>query len=181
MHEDFFNPFSEQGQLTLVVDKDYAGFQVTQEIAEMINTRQELLTGGEPLAKPIDQVTVEVTVPAAYRDHLVQFVSEILSLEMPELRTGPRVVIRERSGTIVIDGDVEIGPVLVTHKGVVVEAGGATAGNEFVALDSQTEENPKLKALLAALNAIRVPPEDKIEIIKALHRNGKLYAALIIE
>ena len=181
LHEDFFNPFSEQGQLTLVVDKDYAGFQVTQEIAEMINTRQELLTGGEPLAKPIDQVTVEVTVPAAYRDHLVQFVSEILSLEMPELRTGPRVVIRERSGTIVIDGDVEIGPVLVTHQGVVVEAGGATAGNEFVALDSQTEDNPKLKALLAALNAIRVPPEDKIEIIKALHRNGKLYAALIIE
>ena len=179
--EDFFNPFSENGQVTLVVDKDYAGFQVTQEIAEVINTRRELLGGGEQtLAKAIDQVNVEVTIPAAYRDHLVQFVSEILSLEMLELRTGSRVVIRERSGTIVIDGDVEIGPVLVTHKGVVVETGGASA-NEFVAVDSRSEENPKLKALLAALNAIRVPPEDKIEIIKALHRNGKLYAELIIE
>ena len=181
LEEDFFNPFSENGRVTLVVDKDYAGFQVTQEIAEVINTRREFQDGGIPLAKAIDQVNVEVTVPPEYRDHLVQFVSEILSLEMLELRTGPRVVVRERSGTIVIDGDVEIGPVLVTHKGVVVETGGAIPANEFVAVDSQTDDNPKLKALLAALNAIRVPPDDKIEIIKALHRNGKLYAELIIE
>jgi flagellar P-ring protein precursor FlgI len=181
LEEDFFNPFSENGRVTLVVDKDYAGFQVTQEIAEVINTRREFQDGGIPLAKAIDQVNIEVTVPPEYRDHLVQFVSEILSLEMIELRTGPRVVIRERSGTIVIDGDVEIGPVLVTHKGVVVETGGAAGANEFVAVDSQDIENPKLKALLAALNAIRVPAEDKIEIIKALHRNGKLYAELIIE
>ncbi len=181
LEEDFFNPFSENGRVTLVVDKDYAGFQVTQEIAEVINTSRELQGGGEPLAKAIDQVNIEVTVPAAYRDYLVQFVSEILSLEMLDLRTGPRVVIRERSGTIVIDGDVEIGPVLVTHEGVVVETGGAVGANEFVAVDSQTEDNPKLKGLLAALNAIRVPPQDKIEIIKALHRNGKLYAELIIE
>ncbi len=50
-----------------------------------------------------------------------------------------------------------------------------------MAVDSQTPENAKLKALLAALDAVRVPSEDVIDIIKALHRDGKLYAQLIIE
>ena len=179
--EDFSNPFSEDGVLTLVVDRDFAGFQVTQEIADLINSRLAFQSGDGPLAKAIDQIHVEVTVPPEYREHLVQFVSEILSLEMIELETGPRVVIRERTGTIVIDGDVEIGPVLVTHKNIVVEAGGEVAAGQFVPVDSQSDVNPKLKALLAALEAVRVPPEDKIEILKALHRNGRLYAQLIIE
>ena len=108
-------------------------------------------------------------------------VSELLNLELIDTQTGPRVVIRERSGIIVIDGDVEIGPVLVTHKNVVVESGGAVAASPFVAVDSESEENAKLKALMAALNAVRVPAQDKIEIIKALHRDGKLYAQLIVE
>ena len=216
--EDFYNPFCEDGRITLVVDKDYAGFQVTHEIADLINSRMTFESGAgsgqqaagrssiihhpssiilagddsqlptpnsqlpsSPLAKAVDQVNIEVTVPPYYRDHLVQFVSDVLSLDLMEPQTGPRVVIRERSGTIVFDGDVEIGPVLVTHKNIVVETGGGAAESQFVAVDSQSAENPKLKALLAALNAVRVPAEDKIEIIKALHRNGKLYAQLIIE
>jgi len=179
--EDFFNPFSEDGSITLVVDRDYAGFQVAQEIADLINSRMAPNSSEELLAKAIDQVHVEVTVPPEYRDYLVQFVSEILSLEMLELATGPRVVIHERTGTIVIDGDVEIGPVLVTHRNIVVEAGGEVAVGQFVPVDSQSDDNPKLKALLAALEAVRVPSEDKIEILKALHRNGRLYAQLIIE
>jgi len=179
--EDFFNPFSEDGSITLVVDRDYASFQVAQEIADLINSRMAPHSSEERLAKAIDQVHVEVTVPPEYRDYLVQFVSEILSLEMLELATGPRVVIHERTGTIVIDGDVEIGPVLVTHRNIVVEAGGEVAAGQFVPVDSQSDDNPKLKALLAALEAVRVPSEDKIEILKALHRNGRLYAQLIIE
>ena len=204
--EDFFNPFSENGRITLVVDKDFADFQTTYDVAELINTEMggqsivpqagpanpgnaEGSSAGRyagsnvtgPLARAVDQVNIEVTVPPYYRDHLVQFVSDVLSLDLMEPQTGPRVVIRERSGTIVFDGDVEIGPVLVTHKNIVVETGGGAAESQFVAVDSQSAENPKLKALLAALNAVRVPAEDKIEIIKALHRNGKLYAQLIIE
>jgi len=180
--QDFFNPFSENGRISLVVDKDYADFQVAQDIADLINSEMTPEAGDAQLAKAVDQLHIEVTVPPHYTDHLVQFVSELLSLEMIQPpQTGPRVVIRQRSGTIVIDGDVEIGPVLVTHKNVVVETDGAMGANQFVAVDSQSPENPKLKALLAALNAIRVPPEDKIEIIKALQRDGKLYAQLIVE
>jgi flagellar P-ring protein precursor FlgI len=178
--EDFFNPFSQDGKITLVVDRDYADFQVTQDVATAINDYVAFQSGGTPLANALDQVTVEVTIPALYADELVDFVSQILGLEIIELQTRPRVVIRERSGSIVIDGDVEIGPVLITHKNIVVETGAAGA-SQFVPIDSQTPENPKLKALLSALNAVHVPPEDVIDIIKALDRDGKLYAQLIIE
>ncbi len=179
--EDFFNPFAENGCITLVVDRDYAGFEIAQEVADLINSWMAPQSSQDHLAKAIDQVHVEVTVPSEYRDHLVQFVSEILALEMLEVPTGPRVVIHERTGTIVIDGDVEIGPVLVTHRNIVVEAGGEVTAGQFVPVDSQSDDNPSLKALLAALEAVRVPSEDKIEILKALHRNGRLYAQLIVE
>jgi flagellar P-ring protein precursor FlgI len=112
----------------------------------------------------------------------VDFVSQVLSLPINQVQTGARVVINERAGSIVIDGDVEIGAVVVSHKNVTVETGGAAvAGQQFVPLDLQPIPSPKLKALVAALNAVHVPPEDMIEIIKRLHRSGKLHARLIIE
>ena len=40
---------------------------------------------------------------------------------MLEPQTDARVVINERAGSIVIGGDVEIGPVVVTHKNIVIE------------------------------------------------------------
>jgi len=81
----------------------------------------------------------------------------------------------------VISGDVEIGPVVVTHKNIVVESGAAASPSQFVPLDPSQTETPKLKTLVESLNALRVPPPDVIDIIKSLDRNGKLHAQLIIE
>ena len=91
------------------------------------------------------------------------------------------MVINERAGTIVIGGDVEIGAVVVTHKNIVVETGAALPAGQFVAVDPDQEESPKLKALVESLNAVHVPTADIIDIIKRIDRNGKLYAELIIE
>ena len=41
-----------------------------------------------------------------------------------EPRTGARVVINERTGSVVISGDVEIGSVAITHKNLVIETAG---------------------------------------------------------
>jgi flagellar P-ring protein precursor FlgI len=81
----------------------------------------------------------------------------------------------------VIGGDVEIGPVVVTHKNIVIEATSQGAGAEFVQIDLAQPNNPRLQALVAALDALRVPSDDVIDIIKDLHRNGQLHAQLIIE
>lgn len=182
LEADFFTPFVRECKITLVLDKNHAEFQVAQDVAEQINHSQlSFQTGGLPLARALDQTNVQVTIPSQYREDPVLFVSQVLSLPLLRPQTAPRVVINERAGSIVISGDVEIGPVVVTHKNVVVEAGAAAAAGSFVPVDPAATHPPKLKALVEALNAVHVPTQDVIDIIKGLDRNGKLYAQLIIE
>ncbi len=181
LEEDFFNVFVKDGKITLVLDKNHADFQVASEIAGLINKSQVgFQSSSVAPARPLDQCNIEVFIPRQYSEEPVEFVSQVLALSIPEPQIGARVVINERAGSIVISGDAEIGPVVVTHKNIVVEAGAATAVARFVPLDPKNEA-PTLKSLVEALNAVRVPTEDVIEIIKGLERNGKLHARLIIE
>jgi len=89
-------------------------------------------------------------------------------------------VINERDGVVVIGRDVEIAPVLVTHRSLRIEAGG---GGGFVQVSDKADEsgNAKLKSLADALNALDVPTEDLIAIIKTLKRKGDLYGEVIFQ
>ncbi len=181
LETDFFNVFSKDNHITLVLDKNHAGFQVAQDVADLINSQLAFQNGGVALAKALNQVNIVVTIPQQYRNDPVLFVSQVLGLPMIQTQTEARVVINERAGSIVIGGDVEIGAVVVTHKNVVVETGGTIAGEPFVPVDPEETDTPKLKALVEALNAVHVPTEDIIDIIKGLERNGKLHGKLIID
>ncbi len=182
LEDDIRNPFTKDGKITLVLEPHYADFQVAQDVAEVVNSQMSFQSSGQPLARAVNQVNVEVTIPKQYVEDPVAFVAQVLALPVLEPETGPRVVINQRSGSIVIGGDVELGPVVVTHKNLVIEAGpGAPAGGQFVAVDSQQTDNPTLKSLVEALNAVHVPAADIIDIIKGLERNGKLHARLIIQ
>ena len=181
LEEDFNNVFVKNGKITLVLNENHAEFQVAQDVAELINGRMTFQAGGVPLAHALNQVNVEVIIPRQYLDDPVLFVSQVLNLSMTEPQTVPRVTINERTGSIVIGGDVEIGAVIVTHKNITVETGAAGAAKQFVPLDPGQTQTPRLKALVESLNAIHVPPEDVIDIIKCLDRNGKLHAQLVIQ
>jgi flagellar P-ring protein precursor FlgI len=179
--EDFFNPFVKDGRITLVLDRNHADFQTASDVAEWINSQMSIQIDGIPLARAINQLNVEVSVPPQYRDDTVLFVSQVLATPLVDQQTAPRVVINERRGTIAISGDVEIGAIVVTHKNMTVEAGAPALGGRFVPVDTEQTETPKLKSLVEALNAVNVPTEDVIDIIKAIDRNGRLHAKLIIE
>ncbi len=181
MEEDFFNVFSKEDKITLVLDKDHADFQVAQDIAELVNSQLNFQSQEGYLAKALNAVNIEVTIPQQYRDDPVLFISQVLSLPMFEPHAEARVVINEKTGSVVIGGDVEIGSVVVTHKNVVVETGDNTTANRFVPLDVEHNSTAKLKSLVESLNAVKVPTEDIIDIIKGLERNGKLHGSLIIE
>lgn len=179
LEEDFFHAFVREDKINLVLDRNYADFQVAQDVAELINSQLGFQTSGLPLARALNQVAIEVRVPSQYREDPVSFVSQVLGLRILDPPTGARVVINERAGSIVISGEAEIGPVVVTHKNVVVEAG--ASGGYFLPIDLQQNQSLQLKALVEALNAVHLPSQDIIDIIKGLERNGKLYAQLIIE
>jgi flagellar P-ring protein precursor FlgI len=134
-----------------------------------------------PLARAVDSVNIEVTIPAQFHDDPVTFVADVLSLIVTEPQTASPVVINERTGTIVFSGDIEISPVAVTHKNMAVEAGQPQPGNGFVAVETAVKPTVKLKSLVDALQALKVPPEDRIAIIKEIARAGKLHAKLVIE
>ena len=181
LEADFFNPYAKNGKITLVLDKNHADFQVAQDIAELVNSQLTFQTNEGTLAKAIDQVNIEIKIPQQYLDDPVDFVSQIMSMPTLDPQTESRVVINERAGSIVIDGNVEIGSVVVSHKSIVIETGENIGGNRFVELDPAKTENPKLRGLVESLSAVKVPTSDIIEIIKGLDRNGKLHAQLIVE
>ena len=182
LEADLMNVFTLDDKITLVLDQNHASFNVAQDVTEAINTSQlSFQSSGQLLAKAVNQANIEVAIPSQYREDPVLFVSQVLSLPALDVETGARVVINERAGSIVISGDVEIGAVVVTHRNVVIETGGVESNDRFIKLDPRETDTPKLTSLVKALNAVHLPNEDIIDIIKGLDRNGKLHAKLIIE
>ena len=135
MEEDFFNPFMKDGKITLVLNKNHADFQVAQDVAELVNGQLGFQTRTGELARAINQENIEVLIPTQYRDKTVSFISQVLSLPMLDPQTEARVVINERAGSIVIDGDIEIGAAVITHKNMVIDSrqGGRSATRRPVA------------------------------------------------
>ena len=197
LEEDFLNVFVKDNKITLVLDEHHADFEVAQEIADMINGNwyvseqsrssnrkspiRLMAMQNRPVARALNQLFIEVTIPEAYRDEPVDFVSSVMSLTIGEVRSPARVVINERAGSIVIGADVEIGSIVVAHKNIVVETGDNLPAERFVAVDPSELQTAKLKALVAALNAVKVPTQDISQIIKDIEHNGKLHGQLIVE
>lgn len=190
------NEFVKNDKITLVLDKDISSFNTAQYIEDIINQLNNSgLNGGanipadqalnnsnfQLLARALDPVHVEVSLPKYYRDRPVAFVALLMETPLPNIQNKKRVVINERDGgTVVIGEDVLISPVAITHKNLTIEA---RAGQKsFVGLDTANPQpRPKLKNLVDALNSLQVPSEDIISIIKALKQNGDLYGEVVVQ
>ncbi len=184
METDITNEFVHNGRLTLVLDQNHASFQTAQDIEDLLNTERDFIENEDRanVAKAKDQLNIEIGVPKKYLDNPVQFASFVMNLRLAPPQTDARVVIRERDGVIVIGDDVEIGPVAVTHKNLTIQTGGQTQVNQFVPIDTSADTSTtKLQALVNALNAVKVPTDDIIDIIKGLERSGDLFGHVIIE
>ena len=189
IEEDFFNPFIKDGKITLVLDRNHADFQVAQDVADLVNGQPYFQTrSGEMTAQAINQENIVVQIPPQYRDRPVFFISQVLSLPMLEPQTEARVVINQKTGTIVFGGDVEIGAVVITHKNMVVDVAATTGGpstappaSRFVPLETAPRRPRSSRRWSIRSTRCKVPPEDVIDIVKGLDRDGKLHGQLIIE
>jgi len=192
--EDVINSFIENNQLTLLLDKDHATFRSASEVALAINQEISFESRGQNLAKAIGPGVVQVQIPEHHRGDPMTFISQILEVWIENPHTQARVVVNAKAGTVIVTGEVEISPVAISHKNLTVTIGGPeepqpagqpaepTPGVGFVGLmDQQTRQPQKLKQLVDALNQLKVPTTDVIDILKDLHRAGKLHAELITE
>lgn len=179
----FQNEFVKDGKLLLVMNKDHATFQMSSLVEQNINREPDFRLGssGEGVARALDQVRVQVTIPPTYADNPALFASVLMETRVGRPQTDTAVIINERKQAVIVGADVEIGPVAVLHKNRLIQVGGEQL-NQFVEVNPAADtQKPKLAALVDALNTLKVPAEDVIDIIKMLKHKRALYGELIIE
>ncbi|HEY2415668.1 MAG TPA: flagellar basal body P-ring protein FlgI [Pirellulaceae bacterium] len=170
-------------KVILVINKDHAAFHTAIDVQDAINEGRDFQsTSTKEIARAIDQVTIEVTIPPTYKDSPALFAATLLyntRLSPPQVDT--RVIINERKGIFIVGADVEIGPVAVMHKNRLIQVGDQPV-NEAVPFNIRGDSSkPKLESLVAALNLLKVPASDVIDIIKMLQHKRALFGELIIE
>ena len=162
---------SEDGLITLVLDHQYASFPIATMLADVLNS-EEQLTGrdGRRIAAVLNAKTVVVRIPEADLADPAAFIATLMTRQIDSsflhTQMPGRVVINERAGIITVTGNVEIGPVGITHDNLKLTpaaAGGGTDGG-FVNLDTTdrtTRNSQQLNELLSALNQLKVPVKDQ--------------------
>jgi flagellar P-ring protein FlgI len=158
------------------------------------------------IAKATDPATVSLNPEAITRDSLknyaglVDFISKVENVKF-DVSSQARVVVNERTGTIVAGGDVRISEVAVSHGSIKVEVvntpevvqpvpyNGTSSGypvSPSIAIEEKTPEMVVLKGtttvsdLSQALNSLGVSPRDVISIFQAIKEAGALQGQLII-
>jgi flagellar P-ring protein precursor FlgI len=148
-----------------------------------------------------DAATVRVRPPARYDGDPVGLIAELSEMHV-QPSTPAKVVLNERTGTVVIGGAVRIAPVAIAHGSLTVDiqtdvevsqpaplSNGSTTVvpktgvqvNESHAAVMEFHPGTTLSELVRALNALQVTPRDIIAIIQAIKEAGALYADLELQ
>jgi flagellar P-ring protein precursor FlgI len=188
-------PFDFANVELLTYSLAHADFTTANRVARAINRR---LRGS--FASASDSGTVRVNIPNSFKGNVVNLVAELENMRIDTDRTA-RVVVNERTGTVVIGEDVRVSTIAIAH-------GGLTISIQPDAIISQPEpfsegetvvvETPEVQAqevdgqlavipggvpirdLVKALNAIGVNPRDLIAVFQAIQASGALQAELEI-
>jgi flagellar P-ring protein precursor FlgI len=183
----------ENGALTLLLDNpDYAAASMMQEA---IN---RYFPG---TAKALSAQNLRIEIPESYKESETAFIASIEAIQV-ETDLTARIVMDERTGTIVATSDVRILPVAVSHGSITVSVSrtplvsqpgafseGQTVQDETEDIEvvevnggfSIVESSPTLSDLTTSLNALGVSSRDMMVILQSLKRAGALHAELIIE
>jgi flagellar P-ring protein precursor FlgI len=185
---DFFNSREE-----ISLSLKNTDFTTGSRIAKAINFKMK-----DVFAEPIDGRTIRVKVPKFYLNNVSGFVTKIETLEV-EPDAAAKVIIDERTGTVVMGENVRISTVAVAHGNLFVQitespevsqpaplSRGKTAVVPRTDITVEEEEErllivPKgvgIGEVVNALNAIGVTPRDLIAILQAIKASGSLHAEL---
>ena len=185
--------FSTGGQIALLLRNP--DFTTAQRIADVVNS------AFGPIAALSDAGRVLMNIPGEYMAAPSAFLARMEKLSLkPDSRA--KVAINERTGTVVMGGEVKISSIAVAHGGLTVSvketpsvvqpeafSQGVTAIESRT--DIQVDENSNNRQLVAlpatttvgelvdALNSIGASPRDVIAILQAVNQAGALHGELI--
>ncbi len=191
-------------EMATAIQQDQAGFsyvlttpdyKTAARAASAINAHF-----GPGTARALDAETVRVTLPQRYANDPVSFLADASDISL-NANQNAKVVINERTGTIVFGGDITLAPVAIAHgnltltitpSNVVVPPGPFTNAQPVTQTNTtiKATENgrkliyingsPSLAQVVRSLNTIGVSPRDLISIVQALRESGSLQADLDI-
>jgi len=152
---------------------------------------------GGPYAQPQDDSTVRLAVPDPFIGRVVELVAQIEPIELT-IDTPARVVVNERTGTVVMGADVKVSAVAVAHGSMTIDVtrqmetsqpAPLSRGTTVVTQETQIEvkeeegrltmvEGTTIGDLVGALNEMGVKPRDLIEILLTMRAAGALHASV---
>jgi len=169
-----------------------ADFTTSSRIVEAVNKK---IGGGKP-ARAENPGLITVPIPPEYASRTIEFIAELENLAVEADRPA-RVVINERTGTIILGKDVRVAPVAILHGNLSVEiqtnlvvsqpnalAPGTTEvvpQTTVVAKEEKTrnvvlKQGATVEELVRALGSIGSTPRDVIAILQSLKSAGALEA-----
>ena len=183
----------ENGSLNLLLLNP--DFTSAVRIADAVNS----VFQGSSMAT--DSGTVNIEIPEAFAEQEVNFLAAIGSLEViPDVTA--RVIINERTGTIVATQNVRISTVAVSHGSLTITIASILEASQPAPLsergetvvlpstDTRVEEAtggfkmvenfPTIERLTAALNALGVSSREMISILQSMKKAGALHAELVL-
>jgi flagellar P-ring protein FlgI len=173
-----------------------ADFTTAARVAEVLN--RHFHSGGPPVARAESSAVIVVEVPSSYSARPVEFVAEMEALTIESDRK-EKVVVNERTGTIVLGKDVRISPVAILHGALSVEvrtqfdvsqpaplSNGTTTPIAQPTVDAKEEKTKNIvldkgatvEELVRALQAIGSTARDIIAILQAMRTAGALDAEI---
>jgi len=185
-------PFAFNDQPDLTLSLRNPDFSTATRLAKRVN---ESL--GQAMATAIDAGTIRLAVPPENQGNLAMLMASIENLDVtPDHRA--RVVVDEKTGTVVLGQNVQISPVAVTHGNLQIQIQESadvsqplpfSNGRTVVTPETNiavNEENRKLKMiegatlqeLVEGLNALGATPRDLISVLRTLEASGALSADL---
>ncbi len=167
VEKEVITEFEKKNSLRLSLN--YPDFTTAARIEKVIN--EEL---GGKFASAKDATTIDLIVPNQYERNVVQLMAIIENFKV-NTDSVAKIVINERTGTIVAGGDIMVKPVAISHGDLTVEVKGegdaksAKPGSIYY-----MEKGTSLSDLVKSLNAFGVAPDDLISIFQTLKRDGAL-------
>lgn len=192
MERDMVTDIGDENSVTLSIEE--SDYTMTSRIAQTIS---DLVSP----AKALDGTSIQVAIPERFLNDRVTFLSILENLDVRPTTERAKVVVNERTGTVVIGADVKLLPAAVAHGNLTVTvstttevsqpnafAQGSTVGfqNAEISVNKTPGSiiampaNSNLNDLVRALNSIGVTPIDLISILQALKKSGSLQAELVI-
>ena len=152
-------------------------------------------------AHAVDSTTVRVRLPDGLESAPVDFIARLEAVEVtPD--TPARIVINERTGTVVANARIRISNCAVSHGNLTINVAStldvsqpnplSQTGNTVVTRRTETQvteskaalialpELPTVERVAASLNALGVTPRDMMAIFQAMKQAGALQAELLI-